>query len=89
MNYIQLTDDVHYNWRTGSSTEKAKAVKNFYSSDCHVELVQVGSGCTSKGSCQCNTTEKPAYCSGFTKDKNSGKKCSYTYYKHYGLVVPR
>ena len=89
MNYIQLTDDVHYNWRTGSSTEKSKAVKNFYSSDCHVELVQVGSGCTSKGSCQCNTTEKPAYCSGFTKDKNSGKKCSYTYHKHYGLVVPR
>ena len=85
----QLTDDVHYNWRTGSSAEKAKAVKNFYSSDCHVALVQAGSGCTSKGSCQCRTTQRAAYCSGFTKDKNSGKKCSYTYHKHSGLVVPR
>ena len=83
------SDGVHYNWRTGSAADKARAIKNFYSSDCHIALVQAGSGCTSVGSCQCNTNKRAAYCSGFTKDKNNGDYCSYTYHKHSGLVVPR
>ncbi|EDU38755.1 hypothetical protein B2H94_02690 [Clostridium sporogenes] len=85
----QLTDDVHYNWRTGSAADKAKAVRNFYASDCHIALVQAGSGCTSKGSCQCNTTKRAAYCSSFTRDENSLRNCPYTYHKHTGLVIPR
>ncbi|APF26983.1 hypothetical protein NPD7_2171 [Clostridium sporogenes] len=85
----QLTDDVHYNWRTGSAADKAKAARNFYASDCHIALVQAGSGCTSKGSCQCNTTKRAAYCSSFTRDKNSLRNCPYTYHKHTGLVIPR
>ncbi|WP_243150439.1 hypothetical protein [Clostridium sporogenes] len=36
---------------TGSAVDKAKAARNFYASDCHIALVQAGSGCTSKGSC--------------------------------------
>ncbi|PIH06116.1 hypothetical protein [Clostridium combesii] len=85
----QLTDDVHYNWRTGSAADKAKAARNFYASDCHIALVQAGSGCTSKGSCQCNTTKRAAYCSSFTRDENSLINCPYTYHKHTGLVIPR
>ncbi|MBZ9637732.1 hypothetical protein [Clostridium sp. FP1] len=85
----QLTDDVHYNWRTGSISEKAASVKNFYASDCHIALIQAGSGCTSKGSCQCNTTKIAAYCSSFVKDANTGIYCPYTYHKHNGLVIPR
>lgn len=84
-----LTDDVHYNWRTGSVSEKAAAMKNFYSSDCHVALIQAGSGCTSIGSCNCNTTQKAAYCSGFVRDNNTGANCPYTYHKHSGTVIPR
>lgn len=83
------SDGVHYNWRTGSKGDKARALKNFYSSDCHIALIQAGSGCTSVGSCQCNTTKRAAYCSGFTRDKNTGKYCSYKYHKHSGLVIPR
>lgn len=85
----QLTDDVHYNWRTGSVSEKAAAMRNFYGSDCHIALVQAGSGCTSIGSCECNTDQIAAYCSGFVKDKNTGEDCPYTYHKHEGLVIPR
>lgn len=85
----QLTDDVHYNWRSGSAAEVAAAGRNFYASDCHIALVQAGSGCTSKGSCQCNTSKRAAYCSGFTKDADSGRNCSYSYHKHKGLVIPR
>ncbi|HGG0417534.1 hypothetical protein EXQ31_04390 [Clostridium botulinum] len=75
--------------RTGSAGDKAKAVRNFYASDCHIALVQAGSGCTSKGSCQCNTTKRAAYCSSFTRDENSLRNCPYTYHKHTGLVIPR
>ncbi|WP_243148779.1 hypothetical protein [Clostridium sporogenes] len=73
--------------RTGSAADKAKAVRNFYASDCHIALVQAGSGCTSKGSCQCNTTKRAAYCSSFTRDENSLRNCPYTYHKHTGLVI--
>ncbi|ABR46859.1 conserved hypothetical protein [Alkaliphilus metalliredigens QYMF] len=85
----QLTDDIHYDWRNGTALERAAALRNFYSSDCHIAIVQAGSRCTGIGSCNCNTNEGPAYCSGFTKDKDSGVHCPYTYHKHSGLVVPR
>lgn len=83
------TDDVHYDWRNGSADEKAKAVKNFYGSDCHIALTQAGSKCTSIGSCNCNTSKRAAYCSGFTKEKWTDKNCDYTYHKHSYLVIPR
>lgn len=84
-----LSDHIHYNWRSGSATERAKALKNFYSSDCHIALVQAGSGCTSTGSCQCNTTQRAAYCSGYTKHKDYDVNCSYRYHIHADLVIPR
>lgn len=85
----QLSNDVHYNWRTTNPIEIAQAAKNFYASDCHIALVQAGSGCTSSGSCLCNGTEDAAYCSSFTKDEGTGKYCPSTFHHHINLVIPR
>lgn len=85
-----FTDHVHYNYRTGSAAEKAKAAKNGYFSDCYSSLFFRLAGCTSLGSCVCNNPT-PGYCSTFLKDAATGKKCPTTYHANHSSrgAVPR
>lgn len=82
------SDCVHYNWRSGDPVQAAKAFKNFAGSDCDAALT-TGSGCTSIGSCQCNTVEVAAYCSEFTKDREDGWLCSHRFHRHTDGAIPR